>query len=54
MDIETKFAPLDLKQIEDDGHFEGLAAVFNTPDMGNDVILPGAFKGSLGRNKASA
>lgn len=27
--------------------FEGYAAVFNIPDKGSDIILPGCFKESL-------
>jgi len=36
--------PLELKAASDDGTFTGYAAVFNNVDLGDDVILPGAFK----------
>ena len=32
-----------------DGTFSGYASLFDTPDMGNDVIAPGAFSASLAR-----
>lgn len=36
-------APFELKAADDAGNFEGYAAVFNNVDLGDDVILPGAF-----------
>jgi uncharacterized protein len=42
-----KFTPLDLKQVEADGTFSGYASLFNTEDMGRDIVLPGAFRDSL-------
>ncbi len=30
-----------------DGTFEGYASLFNVPDLGRDVVLPGAFRDSL-------
>lgn len=36
-------APFELKAADDAGNFEGYAAVFNNIDLGDDVILPGAF-----------
>ena len=35
--------PFELKSVDDAGNFEGYAAVFNNVDLGDDVILPGAF-----------
>lgn len=46
---ETKFAPLDLKAIEEDGAFEGYASLFGKPDLGKDVVARGAFAASLER-----
>jgi HK97 family phage prohead protease len=46
-DREHKFTPLDLKQVEPDGSFAGYASLFNTEDMGRDIVLPGAFRDSL-------
>ncbi|PPA02417.1 HK97 family phage prohead protease [Pseudomonas sp. MWU12-2312b] len=34
---------MELKAVDDDGNFEGYAAVFNNVDLGDDVILPGAL-----------
>ena len=42
--------PVELKAMDDDenkGMFEGYASVFNNTDLGNDVILAGAFTKSL-------
>ena len=35
--------PFEVKAADDVGNFEGYAAVFNNVDLGEDVILPGAF-----------
>lgn len=35
--------PFELKSVDDAGNFEGYAAIFNNVDLGDDVILPGAF-----------
>lgn len=35
--------PFELKAVDEAGNFEGYAAVFNNVDLGDDVILPGAF-----------
>ena len=32
-----------------DGHFTGYASVFGVPDLGRDVVAPGAFSASLAR-----
>ncbi|WP_082448718.1 HK97 family phage prohead protease [Xylophilus sp. Leaf220] len=37
-------APIEIKSADKDGSFTGYAAVFGNVDLGNDVILPGAFK----------
>jgi HK97 family phage prohead protease len=42
-----KFTPLDLKHVEPDGTFSGYASLFNTQDLGSDIVLPGAFRDSL-------
>ena len=36
-----------------DGHFTGYASVFGVPDLGRDVVMPGAFSASLARRGAS-
>lgn len=35
--------PFEVKASDESGNFEGYAAVFNNVDLGDDVILPGAF-----------
>jgi HK97 family phage prohead protease len=47
MPHEHKFTSLDLKRVEPDGTFSGYASLFNTEDMGRDIVLPGAFRHSL-------
>lgn len=41
--MSTLEVPFELKAVDDAGNFEGYAAVFNNIDLGDDVILPGAF-----------
>ncbi|QDD91931.1 HK97 family phage prohead protease [Pseudomonas oryzihabitans] len=35
--------PFELKEVTDAGYFEGYASVYNNVDLGDDVIVPGAF-----------
>ena len=42
--IERITAPMELKASGKDGTFTGYAAVFNNVDLGDDIIVPGAFK----------
>ena len=44
---EVKFAPCDLKRVEADGTFAGYASVFGEVDLGQDLVMPGAFRESL-------
>jgi len=44
---EMKFAPCDLKSVEADGTFSGYASLFGEVDLGNDLVMPGAFRDSL-------
>lgn len=40
----SKYAcPFEVKSADDAGNFEGYASVFNNIDLGEDLILPGAF-----------
>jgi uncharacterized protein len=36
-----------------DGHFTGYASLFGVPDLGRDVVMPGAFAASLARRGPS-
>ena len=44
---EVKFAPCDLKSVEADGTFAGYASLFGEVDLGQDLVMPGAFCDSL-------
>lgn len=48
--MEQKGFKFDVKSIDEQGIFEGYAAVFNNVDLGGDVIEPGAFKKTLQEN----
>ena len=37
--------------IDGDGRFAGYASVFNKVDTGGDIVLPGAFRKSLGKRR---
>ena len=49
---ETKTYALDFKRVQEDGAFEGYASLFGREDMGRDVVLRGAFAGSLQKRGA--
>ena len=40
---------LDLKRVEADGTFSGYASLFGEVDLGQDLVMPGAFRDSLAR-----
>lgn len=48
--MEQKGFKFDIKSIDEQGIFEGYAAVFNNEDLGGDIIEPGAFKKTLKEN----
>lgn len=50
---EKKFARIDLKEISDEGVFEGYASKFGDQDQGGDMVMKGAFKSSLNRRKTA-
>ena len=45
--LESKLLPLQPSRIGRDGVFEGYASLFRIPDLGKDVVEPGAFRDSL-------
>ncbi len=47
LEREMKFAPVDLKSVEADGTFSGYASLFGAIDLGDDLVMPGAFRESL-------
>lgn len=48
MSYDVKAFALEIKALEEDGTFEGYAAVFGNKDRGGDVIEPGAFRRTIG------
>ena len=47
MELETKTFPFELKEIDEEGVFEGYASIFGKPDAFNEVIEKGAFTKTL-------
>lgn len=45
--MDFAVSPFELKNLDDAGHVEGLAAGVGDADVGNDTILPGAFAKTL-------
>ncbi|WEK48491.1 MAG: HK97 family phage prohead protease [Candidatus Kaistia colombiensis] len=51
--LETKFAAADLSGVDGEGVFSGYASLFGTADLSGDVVLPGAFRGSIAKRGAA-
>lgn len=51
--LEIKRAPPSLGAIGTDGTFEGYASLFDLPDLGRDVVRPGAFAASIAKRGTS-
>lgn len=51
---ETKRADTGLDRVTLEGSFSGYASIFGECDLGNDIIMPGAFVKSLKRRGAGA
>lgn len=49
--MEYKNFVFEIKEVSEEGVFEGYASTFNNIDFGNDKILPGAFTKTLKKNK---
>lgn len=49
--MKTKDFPLQVKELSEDGSFEGYGSVFGVRDSDNEVVEPGAFVESLVRHK---
>lgn len=49
--FEKKELRFELKQVGEDGTFEGLLAAYGNVDLGNDLIEPGAFAKTILENK---
>lgn len=52
--VEQKFCRLDLKEVTEEGSFEGYASKFDQNDQGGDVVVKGAFGASLKRRSTSS
>jgi HK97 family phage prohead protease len=51
---EMKFLGETLNTVDASGVFEGYASLFGIPDLGKDVVMPGAFADSLRKRAAGA
>lgn len=45
--LEAKLLPVQPRHVVGDGTFEGYASLFRIPDLGKDIVEPGAFRESL-------
>ena len=52
MEMESKRLPFKLQASDDNGVFEGYAAVFGNKDAWDDIIAPGAFAKTLQQHKS--
>lgn len=48
--MKYKDIKLSIKEVSDQGQFEGYASVFNNEDLGGDIITPGAFSKTISEN----
>lgn len=51
MQYKTLSRPLEVKAVNEEGHFSGYGSVFGNMDLHRDIILPGAFSKSIERHK---
>lgn len=49
--MKTKDFPVQIKDLSDEGTFEGYGSVFGNRDSYGDKVMPGAFVGSLAKHK---
>jgi HK97 family phage prohead protease len=50
---ERKYAPAEIERVRLDGTFTGYASLFSQRDLGNDMVMPGAFVRSLSERGAA-
>jgi HK97 family phage prohead protease len=48
--MKTKDIKFQIKDVTEQGQFEGYAAAFNNEDLGGDIITPGAFTKTISEN----
>lgn len=53
MELRYIERPFEVKEVQDDGIFEGFGSVFGNVDSYNEIVAPGAFTESLANWKAS-
>lgn len=51
LELEEKTFPLEIKKLDDEGTFEGYAAIFDKPDAYNEIVESGAFTKTLKEGK---
>jgi len=51
MDIERKTFNLEIKELNEEGHFKGYLSTFGNVDQGGDIVDAGAFKRTLKNQK---
>lgn len=51
MQYKTLSRPLEVKAVNEEGHFSGYGSVFGNIDLHRDIILPGAFSKSIDRHQ---
>lgn len=51
MNKNTHAVPISIKEVSEEGIFEGYASIFGNVDLGGDVVVQGAFAESLKNNK---
>mgnify|MGYP001563454341 CR=1 FL=1 len=51
-EVKRLYAPLEIKSMTDDGHFEGLCSTYGNVDLGGDIIDPGAFTKTIAEHGA--
>lgn len=52
--LDVKFDIKSVDEEDDRGYFEGYGSIFGNKDLGNDVVMQGAFAKSIGRKGAKA
>ena len=51
-EVKRLYAPLEIKSLNDDGHFEGLCSTYGNVVLGGDIIEPGAFTKTIAEHGA--
>lgn len=54
VDTKAGAIPISIKEISDDGEFEGYGSTFGNVDRGMDMVMPGAFRRTLKEKKLNS